>query len=204
MKYKLMLLLAGMAVATPAYATITMVSPSSDNPGNVLCNDGGVVGTSVNCFLDTTAITFTTVGGTTQLKADGGQAEVERVDGLNLTDLVWFAPGGETFGYAEFRLFNGSGNAAFKVEDNEGEIFNFLAPITGPGRFAFLGINGESVAKVTVTVANGFKTFRQVRLGDADLAGVPEPATWAMMMLGIGLAGAAMRRKQKTAVRFAI
>lgn len=31
--------------------------------------------------------------------------------------------------------------------------------------------------------------------------GVPEPATWAMMMLGIGLAGAAMRRRQKVSAK---
>ena len=32
---------------------------------------------------------------------------------------------------------------------------------------------------------------------------VPEPATWALMVLGVGLAGAAMRRKQQAQVRFA-
>ena len=32
---------------------------------------------------------------------------------------------------------------------------------------------------------------------------VPEPATWAMMIGGIGLAGGAMRRRQRQALRFA-
>lgn len=201
MNYKLAMLLAGMAVATPAHATITMVSPSSDNPGNVLCNQGGVTGTSVDCFIDSTAIRFTTIGGTTVLEAAGGQAEVERQDGLDLTDIVWFAPNNETFGYAEFRLFGGSGEAAFEVIDNEGQIFNFLADITGPGRYAFLGVDGESIAKVTVTAEDGFSAFRQVRLGDASLA-VPEPATWGLMILGIGFAGAAMRRRQRQLVRY--
>lgn len=31
---------------------------------------------------------------------------------------------------------------------------------------------------------------------------VPEPATWAMMILGFGLIGGAMRRKQRQVVRF--
>ena len=36
------------------------------------------------------------------------------------------------------------------------------------------------------------------------VAGVPEPASWALMIVGIGLAGAAMRRRQqKTTVAFA-
>lgn len=34
-------------------------------------------------------------------------------------------------------------------------------------------------------------------------AAVPEPATWAMMLLGFGLVGAAMRRKPTARVRFA-
>jgi hypothetical protein len=32
---------------------------------------------------------------------------------------------------------------------------------------------------------------------------VPEPATWAMMVGGFGLIGGAMRRRQRTSVRFA-
>jgi hypothetical protein len=31
---------------------------------------------------------------------------------------------------------------------------------------------------------------------------VPEPGTWMMMILGIGVVGGAMRRRQKAAVRF--
>jgi PEP-CTERM motif len=35
------------------------------------------------------------------------------------------------------------------------------------------------------------------------IAGVPEPANWAMMIAGFGLAGAAMRRRTKLAVTYA-
>ena len=35
-------------------------------------------------------------------------------------------------------------------------------------------------------------------IGTSITSGVPEPATWSMMILGIGLAGAAMRRKRRT------
>ena len=34
-------------------------------------------------------------------------------------------------------------------------------------------------------------------------AGVPEPATWALMILGFGAVGGALRRRAKAAVRFA-
>jgi|GEM_PF-952665 len=36
-----------------------------------------------------------------------------------------------------------------------------------------------------------------------DLAAVPEPATWAMMIAGFGLVGGTMRRQRKVAVSFA-
>ncbi len=35
------------------------------------------------------------------------------------------------------------------------------------------------------------------------VAGIPEPATWAMMILGFGVVGGAMRRRQRVSVRFA-
>jgi hypothetical protein len=38
--------------------------------------------------------------------------------------------------------------------------------------------------------------------GGSVPAAVPEPATWAMMLLGFGLVGAAMRRRQRQTVRY--
>jgi hypothetical protein len=36
----------------------------------------------------------------------------------------------------------------------------------------------------------------------ATISAVPEPATWAIMLLGFGMVGGAMRRKQKQTVRY--
>ena len=50
-------------------------------------------------------------------------------------------------------------------------------------------------------LAGGDKSlFVDAQLGEG-VAAVPEPTTWAMMLLGMGLVGAAMRRKAKTTVR---
>jgi opacity protein-like surface antigen len=55
-------------------------------------------------------------------------------------------------------------------------------------------------------VAGGATTYGTARLGvvtlDAAVAPVPEPATWAMMIMGFGLVGGAMRRR-RTSVAFA-
>ncbi len=37
----------------------------------------------------------------------------------------------------------------------------------------------------------------------STVGGVPEPATWAMLILGFGVVGGAMRRRQRVSVRFA-
>ena len=52
--------------------------------------------------------------------------------------------------------------------------------------------NGDHAPAIDSVVA-------QFKAGGA----VPEPATWALMVLGVGLTGAAMRRKQQAQVRFA-
>jgi hypothetical protein len=46
---------------------------------------------------------------------------------------------------------------------------------------------------------SGTLTFREIGLA----GGVPEPATWAMMLAGFGIVGGAMRRRQRTSVSFA-
>ena len=52
------------------------------------------------------------------------------------------------------------------------------------GQFAFSGTGGQSVFAYSV-------------------AGVPEPAAWALMLAGFGLTGAAMRRRSKVRVTYA-
>jgi len=43
-----------------------------------------------------------------------------------------------------------------------------------------------------------------VFFGSEAVAGVPEPATWGMMIAGVGMAGAALRRRRaRQQVRFA-
>lgn len=47
--------------------------------------------------------------------------------------------------------------------------------------------------------ANDFTAVFNVTAGNA----VPEPASWALMISGFGLAGAALRRRVRTSVSFA-
>lgn len=58
------------------------------------------------------------------------------------------------------------------------------------GGFHRIDITGNS---------GGFGSFA----GTISFAAVPEPAAWGLMILGFGLIGGALRRRQKVAVRYA-
>lgn len=65
--------------------------------------------------------------------------------------------------------------------------FDFLA--AGDYAFSFMGM-GNSGGKFSGTVS-------------LTPAAVPEPASWALMIGGVGVVGGAMRRRQRTTVSFA-
>jgi len=50
---------------------------------------------------------------------------------------------------------------------------------------------------------NGYNWDQGLVTGFNDVAAVPEPASWAMMIAGFGLTGAAMRRRRTAATAFA-
>jgi len=75
--------------------------------------------------------------------------------------------------------------------------------------FGFLGgvgfdPNVNDTYRVTLNVT-GMGSGAQSLSVDAKIGAgaAPEPATWAMMVGGFGLVGAAMRRRQRTTIRFA-
>jgi hypothetical protein len=77
---------------------------------------------------------------------------------------------------------------------------------------AILGINPPiGIMDPTASGPGGTRPFQRVSIFDTiafdvmgyDLAAVPEPGTWAMMILGFGFVGAAYRRRPRVDVRFA-
>jgi hypothetical protein len=56
--------------------------------------------------------------------------------------------------------------------------------------------SGDSVLRLTATQG----TVYIQGFDDAQVASVPEPATWGMMILGFGMVGAGMRRRKSTLV----
>jgi hypothetical protein len=200
-----------LAVSLPASATIVQVAASSIQGDNVLFNAGAQTGALVTgSTQDGTLVNFTgtTFGGGTSLRANGGQARIEGAldlatnnpnDTIPLTSLNFGLASG-TFNNLEFNVFGGTATSVnFAVTDNEGDVFNFSNTLSdGSNFFGFVGINGESIQSIALAFVGGSGTLdlRQIRLDEAVTAAVPEPSTWAMMILGFaGVGFMAYRRK---------
>lgn len=209
---------AAVAAASPASATITIVDASTIQGANVLFNAGTQTNTMViGRTQQGTAVNFTgtTVGGGNVISANGGQARVEGDlntitsnpnDTLGLTALNFSLAGGATFNNLEFNLFGGSAtSASFTLFDNEGQRFDFTRALTnGENFFGFVGIDGQTIRSVSITTAGGIQDVRQIRLDQSVAAAVPEPGTWALMLLGFGGIGASLRRRRsRTIAQFA-
>lgn len=192
-------------VATPALAG-TIFVPPSDTTGHVYstnANDGyadgrGVVFTptsnytltNVALYQDLTNVTLsytlrlataTTgfVGGGTILSSG---SQLATTSGLQFVDFA-LAPTVLTAGTYYFLDFSFSGNS------NE----NFFYDQTGAQPYSqagFAGIDGTQAGNTSNFV------LARIRL-NGDVAAVPEPATWAMMLIGFGGIGLTIRRAKR-------
>ena len=63
----------------------------------------------------------------------------------------------------------------------------------------FASASEQSYRYLQVTLNNGNNPggLNEIRLFDTSPTGVPEPASWALMLSGFGLAGVALRRQRR-------
>jgi hypothetical protein len=210
--------IAAFSAATPANATITLVRTSAIQGENVLFNNGVQTGTQVTGSTQSGTTVFIfgrTVGGAEVIRAQGGQARIEGAldtstrqpnDTLLLNGFNLSLAGAATFNNFEFNLFGGNATSvAFMVSDNMGELFTFNADLgNGANRFGFVGIDGQTISNVAFSTVGGIADVRQIRLDETLATAVPEASTWAMMLVGFGMMGAAMRyRRRSTSTAFA-
>jgi len=121
------------------------------------------------------------------------------VDGKGPDKDAWIGYGTQTAdmtGAQQFELWKTIASRPLSAKD--GAMPNAAAM---SGKYGNLWIIGADRTTVTADRNDGFK-LGAISAVAAPTASVPEPATWATMMLGFGLAGAAMRRR-RTTVAFA-
>jgi hypothetical protein len=95
--------------------------------------------------------------------------------------LSFGGPGGATFTGADLGAVSGANNGDQTGPETDGRfVFDFSAPVTS--------------ATFTST-SNAFEVASV-----ASIAAVPEPASWALMLMGFGTAGAALRSSRRQRV----
>jgi hypothetical protein len=216
-------------IASPVFAdpNVTMVVPSQDQ-GVLVHGNGGAadVGLEVTGDLgsgptqqtnyvhfngSTTATAPTTDANELMLNQGSGQAE--------LTGAI--LSGNDTYLLQSGNIFLTNHDAFDWIEVSFGGVsaatVDFVVTLAGGGTESFIGTiidhtaSGENKFAFTtdVGITNLFYSFnggtgtdiRQVRIIPAEGPNaVPEPATWAMMLLGFGAMGFAARRNRRKAV----
>ena len=106
--------------------------------------------------------------------------------------------------FSSFGSFTGAG-AASGAWSLPGYVVNFIA-VKASNQFVLYQIAGAGASSGSWTTSNipfnnnPHAISHLVFFGSRAVNGVPEPASWAMMLGGFGLLGAAARRRQRTAV----
>ena len=129
-----------------------------------------------------------------------GQATITAAD--NRLNNITFNLNSGSYSRAEFNL-NDIDNTDFFVMITS--LFNgvvsqtsqtFNAKMNGSNRFGVEALNGATLTGLTITSSNGFGSLTQLRIAPGTFGAVPEPSTWALMLVGFGAIGASMRRRR--------
>lgn len=193
-----------LACAAPANAAVLIClggGCAGPNPAsNVLFNDG-VTGTSINAGLNGTPGTVNFSSIETLETIASGQARITAFDGvLNNPLTITYADG--VISRLEFNInarTDGDVTFTFAGGDSDGVILGAYG-IDSSGSNFFNTFNG-TFRSVTMSFSNGATVddLRQIRV-TAAAAAVPEPATWALMLMGFGAIGASLRMRKKRAM----
>jgi len=196
----------GLFAATQAFATITVIStpPFPQNPPENVLLDANAAGSTIFGATNQTdtAVRFTTT--TDPLNAtSNGQASVTALDNsLGALNISLINP---NLGFTSFEFnldSNVSGPLTLVFTDQFGHTQTgtqtFTVGANGSNFFDALATNGELITHVSVSGAN-LSSAGQIRLGGVA-SFVPEPASWALMIVGFGGMGAALRARRRRAL----
>jgi hypothetical protein len=194
--------IAGLSFASTASATITIEAGNNPQPGeqNILLNSGTGATVTGNTNMSGTLVNFSTSTGQTLIANPSGQGFISTNSGTGLVTSINVTSPGNFF--TDF-IGNPNNSGAFTVtvKANDGTFSHDFAGGTGQNFVTVLAANGETISSVAFTSdvgAPGFQQFQQPRI--SGISAIPEPSTWAMMLLGfLGLGFAFRQSRRKVA-----
>lgn len=205
-------LAAGFLLASASSASAAVVLCTGSNcvatDENVLVTaaTGAAVGSPIFGQTNTSNVVVTFTSPTDQIVGNAnGQADVSSTDGL-LNSLFFSLASGFGFATANFNLFPLPGN---QPSEATSVVITYFTPGMGMQTQSiatngqnFIGISGNageiftSVGFTGNPATTGIQDMRQLRLGGVtQITAVPEPTTWALLILGFGAIGGALRRR---------
>lgn len=195
----------GLGIAAPAQGAIVVCSQgASCVSGTTNVNLGAYTNAPTvtgNVGIGGPLVTFSSTNG--NLSTNSGAATIFTTSGALLTNLTFQVLSG--FTAAEFNLEKGSPSTfSVSLTDSGGDTFlQTLSALNGSNIFNLVAPAGTTYTSATFTsTGGGFADFKQLRLiTSAAVAAVPEPATWAMMLMGFCGIGIAMGRRRRDASR---
>jgi len=195
-------LAAGVALASvsPASAAVTIClggGCSGGNPAsNVLFTDN-LTGTSIDATLNDAPgiVTFSSLEA---LKTQAnGQARIFASDGV-LNNPLTITYAGGLISKLEMNIDAATaGNVSFMFSGGDSNGLVLTPYELGKSGSNFFNAYNGTFQSVTVAFLDGATAsdINQVRV--TAIPAVPEPATWAMMLLGFGAVGASLRRRNR-------
>ncbi|MBJ7411122.1 MAG: PEPxxWA-CTERM sorting domain-containing protein [Phenylobacterium sp.] len=181
-----------LSLASPALADITVLegaAPGALDPVNFDNGDTGFLITGVVGPADA-EVTF---NGAESLVVQG--QSLEAVAGTFNFLLFTLADAGLAFTAAQFNLDAAdAGTTTIFAYDQFGNAFGggFSLAANGGNVFSVLATSGQYIQSIVVMSDADLDDVSQIRLGGIA-ALVPEPASWGLMILGFGAAGAMLR-----------
>jgi hypothetical protein len=164
-----------------------------------LVGPAGLVPTDISAVVDTTSV----AGGSTRAGA-AAYLEISQSGGGSYVFYGFACTGGLAEGCPSFNVSSFTLNSVFPLVANHyynvymsigadtysDQIFPFAAGSGAASAFV------DPYVRIDPTFANADQYSLWVTPGVGDAAAVPEPATWAMLMLGLGAVGVALRQRK--------
>ena len=169
-------------LAIPTIASADTVPPTAGTPAPAgdysLTFNGGLYSGNALVTADSSGH-VTNISGT--VNDNGTLYDIVGVDGTyaNADNNLYITPAYVTFAGLSFDLLNGSSGFALNL-------YNNLASLGGDAQYGLID---------SVSNPGGYNTVNSTTVS-VNLSAVPEPATWAMMLVGFGAIGFGLRRRR--------